>query len=173
MANEKNDGMEKTEEVMNNAWQYVKAFLTAVGKGLKVLGRAFAAFIKRYFKIESEKRTISQSIELIAKVVYWFHLIVGFLGALGFWGGSLVYIVDGFSYYDFPENLIMLALLIGGGFVSMLLSKFIGWMSTIFLRAFAVVVASHEKHLREDDAAAMQPLTEASAAEEAAEPTAE
>lgn len=173
MSNEKDDGMEKTEDVMDKIGMYAKEFLVAVGKGLKFLGKAFVSFIKRYFKVESDKRTISQSIELIAKVVYWFHLVMGFLGALGIWGGALVYIVDGFAYHDFPDNLIMLAMLIAGGFASMLLSKFIGWMSTIFLRAIAVVVASHEKHLQADNTAATQPLTAAPAEEEVAETAAE
>ncbi|MBR3765280.1 MAG: hypothetical protein IKK57_12125 [Clostridia bacterium] len=132
--------------------QNVFPLLKALGKGLLFLGKAFVNFIIRYFRMGKEKRTVSQSIELVAKVVYWFHLILGFLGALAAWVGAVVYIIDGYATDYFPWNLLNLLALFLGGFVSMLLSKFFGWLSTIFLRAIAVVVASHEKHLQEHPA---------------------
>ena len=89
--------------------------------------------LKKYFETDAGLNNPSKSIKLIAKAIYWLWLILGVFGLLY----SIVGIFqDGEVWY----------LLIG--ILFLLLGKLMGWLSSLSLRCFAVILESHEKHLK-------------------------
>lgn len=89
---------------------------------------------KKYWDVESGLSHPAKSIKRIAKIFYYFYLVLGLVGAVG----CLI------SFFDNPSFAPILMV-----FLTPLICKFLGWISTLGLSAVAVVVESHEKHLEE------------------------
>ena len=90
--------------------------------------------IKMYFETEAGQTHPSKSIKTIARIIYWVWLIMGLVALVG----SL------FAIPNMGEGWLAAAVL------SLPLCKLMGWLSSLGLRAIAVVVESHEWNLALD-----------------------
>ncbi len=87
--------------------------------------------LKKYFETEAGQTRPSKSIKTIARITYWVWLIMGVVAVVG----SLL------ASKNAGEGWLVLAVL------SLPLCKLMGWMSSLGLRAIAVVLESHELNL--------------------------
>ncbi|MBR3764240.1 MAG: hypothetical protein IKK57_06775 [Clostridia bacterium] len=95
--------------------------------------------LKKYFETEAGQVRPSKSIRTLARISYWVWLILGAVAAVGCLVTGLVNM--GYADESFIVVMILCAVL------SPLVCKLMGWLSSLSLRAVAVVVESHEKNL--------------------------
>lgn len=88
--------------------------------------------LKKYFETDAGLTHPSQSIKKISKAIYWIYLILGVLG--------LLYSIVGL----FQEDEIWILFV---GILFLLGGKLLGWLSSLGLRCFSIILESHEKHL--------------------------
>lgn len=94
--------------------------------------------LKKYFETEAGQTCPSKSIKTIARIFYWFYLIVGVIALVGC-------LLAAFSIMDYNHEAGYLYL--GIAVLSPVICKLIGWVTSLSLRAIAVVVESHEENL--------------------------
>lgn len=89
------------------------------------------SIIRKYFETEAGQTRPSKSIKTIARITYWVWLIMGVVAVVG----SLL------AFKNAGEGWLVLAVL------SLPLCKLMGWLSSLGLRAIAVVLESHELNI--------------------------
>lgn len=89
--------------------------------------------LKKFFETDAGLNNPSKSIKTIAKAIYWLWLILGVFG--------FIYSIIGI----FQEEAIWPLFV---GILFLLLGKLMGWLSSLGLRCFAIILESHEKHLK-------------------------
>ena len=98
------------------------------------------SIVSKYFETEAGQVRPSKSIRTLARISYWCYLILGAVAAvvclIGFIGNL-------FHKYTMDMAFVYLLLSV----IIPLFCKLLGWMSSLSLRAIAVVVESHEKNL--------------------------
>ena len=95
---------------------------------------------KKYWDVKAGLSHPSKSIKRIAKVFYYFYLVMGIVGAVA----CLISFFQAlFGWGEFSFAALLMTVL------TPLICKFLGWLSTLGLASVAVVVESHEKHLEE------------------------
>lgn len=95
--------------------------------------------LKKYFETEAGQTRPSKSIKTMARVFYWFYLIVGVVAFVGC-------LLAAFSIMDYNHEAGYLYLVIA--VLCPFVCKLIGWLTSLSLRAVAVVVESHEENLK-------------------------
>lgn len=94
--------------------------------------------LKKYFETEAGQTRPSKSIKTIARIFYWFYLIMGVVALVG----CLLATLNTMDY-NHEAGYLYLVIAVLCPFVC----KLIGWLTSLSLRAIAVVVESHEKNL--------------------------
>lgn len=94
--------------------------------------------LKMYFETEAGQTHPSKSIKRLAQIIYWIYLIGGLVALVGC-------LLAAFSIMDYNHEAGYLYLFIA--VLCPFVCKLIGWLTSLSLRAIAVVVESHEKNL--------------------------
>lgn len=94
--------------------------------------------LKKYFETEAGLTRPSKSIRTLARISYWFYLILGVIAMFGCLIGFL-------NMLDIGMEVSIMFLLLAA--ICPFVFKLMGWMSSLTLRAIAVVLESHEKNL--------------------------
>lgn len=95
--------------------------------------------LDKYFETEAGQTRPSKSIKTMARVFYWFYLIVGVVAFVGC-------LLAAFNIMDYNHEAGYLYLVIA--VLCPFVCKLIGWLTSLSLRAIAVVVESHEENLK-------------------------
>lgn len=96
------------------------------------------SILNKYFETEAGLTRPSVSLKKIARGIYWLYLILGVIAMVGC-------LIGFFNLLDWDGEMAFLFLILGA--ISPLVFKLMGWLSSLSLRAIAVVVESHEKNL--------------------------
>lgn len=94
--------------------------------------------LKKYFETEAGQTRPSKSIRTIARISYWCYLIMGMAALVGC-------LLAAFSIMDYNHEAGYLYLIIA--VLCPFVCKLVGWLTSLSLRAIAVVVESHEGNL--------------------------
>ncbi|MBQ2953464.1 MAG: hypothetical protein IJE07_07885 [Clostridia bacterium] len=94
--------------------------------------------LNKYFETEAGQVRPSRSIRTLARITYWVWLISGVVALVGC-------AIASFSIMDYNHEAGCLYLVIAA--LCPVVCKLMGWLSSLGLRAIAVVVESHEKNL--------------------------
>lgn len=111
------------------------------------------SILKKYFETEAGQVRPSKSIRTLARISYWVYLVLGAVAAAG-----CLFAFIGSLFHTYTMDMAILYLLLS--VISPLFCKLLGWMSSLSLRAIAVVVESHEKNLdRQSEGVVVRPAT--------------